>query len=134
MTPPLSDSSLLLPPFQDGAKPHPDPGVQRRERLLAAVFEVLEPASQRGIEAFEDGRHAVAIATPSELSDSVLEARKALVARAPALSHQVVAEEIEPLPVSMHHPRLLGMEREAEIGCTASGFADPFVTGCPADG
>ena len=95
MAPPLADSPLLLACLQDGAEPHPDPRVQRREGRLAAVLEVLEPASQHGIEAFDDGGEAVAIATPGEPADSVLEALQALVARLSAPAFEAVAEEIE---------------------------------------
>ena len=104
MTAPLADSPLLLPPFQDGAKPHPDPGVQGREGRLGALLEVFEPASHGEIEAFDDGGQAVTVPTPGEPSDSVLEAHQALLARSQRLSLEVVAEEVEALLVNVHHP------------------------------
>src|SRR5262245_18346444 len=116
MAPPLADSPLLEPPFLAGAKPHADPGVQGRKARLRAVLEVLEPPFHHGVEAFDDGGEAVAIATPSELSDSVLEAHQAFLTRSQRLTLVVLAEEVEPFMVNVHYPRLFGMERETELG------------------
>ena len=79
MTPPLADSPLLVTPEEDAAKPHPDPGVQGRECPLGAVFEVLEPASQHGVEAVDEGGQAVAVEPSRELADTVLERHEALL-------------------------------------------------------
>src|SRR5258708_954814 len=46
---------------------------QRRERARARVFEVLEPASQHGVEAADDGLHAVTVVALGESANVVLE-------------------------------------------------------------
>lgn len=114
MAQPLSDSSLLMTPDQDATNPHPNPGVQWRERPLGAVFEVLEPASHHSGDTFDDSRQAVPVQPPRERADSVLELHEALFSGMLALPLEVVTEEVEASTmIYARHPRLVSMEREA---------------------
>jgi len=115
MAPSPSYPPLPVTAQQHAAKPHANPQVQGRKGSLGTVFEVLEPASQRCVEAGDDRFPTAFVPTPRQPSDSVLEAHQALLALPLTVSLEVVAEEVEPLLVNPHHPRLLRMKCEPTL-------------------
>src|SRR5687768_16171085 len=81
--PAASQSPPALTFAQDGSESSPDEPIDTIKVEGAAVFEVLEPASQDHIELLDDRAQTLSVGSECLLVDRILELSQALLARIP---------------------------------------------------